>query len=60
MILIIQYLLAGLIISFLLEHVIRGVGHNVSHGERISMIILWPIMVVVFIYNFIKGFLGKN
>ena len=58
--LIAQYLLVGTIVSFLLEHTIRSVQMDVTFGERLWMITLWPVMVVVFIYNFVKGFLGKN
>jgi hypothetical protein len=52
-----QYLIAGLIVSFLLEHLIRLNDMDVTFGERISMIVFWPVMVLVFVWNFIKGFL---
>ena len=58
--LIAQYLLVGTIVSFLLEHTIRSVQMDVTFGERLWMITLWPVMVVVFIYNFIKGFLNRD
>ena len=57
-ILIAQYLLIGVIIGFALEHVIRWVGEDVSHIERFMMIVLWPIMTLVFIFNFIKGLMS--
>ena len=60
MILLAQYLLAGVIIGFLIEHVIRWAGDNVDFGERIQMIMLWPIVLVVFVYHFIKGLLGHD
>ena len=55
MILLAQYLLAGVTIALLLEVFIRWAGEEVSHMERISLIVGWPIMLLVFIYNFIKG-----
>ena len=57
MLLLAQYLLAGVIIAFLLEYIIRIMGNDVSGKERYSMIVLWPIMTIVFIYYFIKGIL---
>tara|TARA_R110000772_G_scaffold102211_1_gene202887 strand:+ start:168 stop:368 length:201 start_codon:yes stop_codon:yes gene_type:complete len=30
--------------------------HQFGNGERIWMIIIWPIMILVFIYQFIKGY----
>lgn len=56
--LIAQYLLVGTIVSFLLENTIRSAQMDVTFGERLWMITLWPVMVVVFIYNFFKGFFG--
>ena len=46
MILLAKYLLVGVITGCLIEAVVRFRG--------------WPVMVIVFIYNFIKGFLNKN
>tara|TARA_B100000035_G_scaffold270259_1_gene244505 strand:+ start:1160 stop:1339 length:180 start_codon:yes stop_codon:yes gene_type:complete len=57
MILFVKYLLVGLIISFLLEHIIRAMDNDVSGKERYAMIVLWPIMTIIFIYYFIKGLL---
>jgi len=54
--LIAQYMLAGLVIAFILETTIRWSDQEVSFMERIALITLWPIMLVVFIYNFIKAF----
>ena len=54
-----QYLLVGLVIAFVLEHVIRWTDQDVSHIERFQMIVLWPIMTIVFIYNFLKGMFGS-
>ena len=57
MILFIEYLLVGLIASFALEHLIRWTDNTVNGWERYSMIVLWPIMLIVFIIYFIKGLL---
>lgn len=57
MLLLAQYLLAGVIIAFVLEYIIRIMGNDVSGKERYSMIVLWPIMTIIFIYYFIKGIL---
>lgn len=51
----IYYLLIGTIVGFLLEATVRAVGEYFSWGERASVIILWPIMFITFMYNFIKG-----
>jgi len=55
------YLLAGTIVGFFLESVVRAVGESFNGWERASVIITWPIMLVVFIFNFIIGFFkGKD
>ena len=51
-ILVAQYLLVGVIISLLIELVIRWTGQEVTHLERFQMIVGWPIMTIIFIYNF--------
>ena len=55
--LIAQYLLVGAAIALVLEIFIRWIGEDVSHVERFQLIVGWPIMVLIFIYNFIKGML---
>jgi hypothetical protein len=59
-VLVAQYLLVGVIISLGIELVVRGTGYEVSHAERLLMIITWPVMAVIFIWNFIKGYFGKD
>jgi len=58
--LVVLYLLAGLVVAFLLEHAIRDVGENVNFSERVWLITLWPLATAIFIYHFIKGFLGRD
>ena len=53
--LIAQYLLIGVAVGFTLELVIRWSGQDVTHLERVQMIVGWPIMATIFIYNFFKG-----
>ena len=51
------YFIIGAIVGFLLElSMAVTTGDKVSWGERIVIITLWPIMSLLFIINFIKGF----
>ena len=50
------YLLVGTVIGFVFELLIRWTDGNVNLGERIAIITLWPLMILVFLFNFIKGF----
>ncbi len=51
------YLLAGTIVGFGLETIVRAFTDDEVNGwERLSLITLWPLMVVIFLYNLIKGF----
>jgi len=45
------YILIGLITSILLEMMIKSTGTDVFEGERIAMILLWPIMILIFIFS---------
>ena len=54
------YLLIGTIVGFLLEITIRNTGNEVTGRERLSLICGWPVMGMVFIYHFIKGFLSND
>jgi ABC-type arginine/histidine transport system permease subunit len=58
--LIASYLLIGVVIALLLELVIRWTDQKVEPLERVYLIIGWPFMVILFIYNFIKGMMGKD
>tara|TARA_B100000287_G_scaffold298303_1_gene281513 strand:- start:624 stop:836 length:213 start_codon:yes stop_codon:yes gene_type:complete len=55
-----SYLLIGTIVGFLLEKAIRSTGHNITGWERASLICGWPLHATIFIWNFIKGYLGKD
>lgn len=52
---ILGYLLIGVIVSYFLESLIRWGGDSVNGWERFSLIVAWPVMVCIFIYQFIKG-----
>ena len=57
MALIINYLLTGAITMFLIDIAnifVAAVQQEINNRERISFIILWPIMVVVIIFIAIK------
>lgn len=54
-ILIIYYLLIGTVIGFLLESAVKATGNHFNLVEQASVIILWPIMFITFVYNFFKG-----
>jgi hypothetical protein len=56
----ITYLLIGLIFQWLMHY---GTGkiapeYSFTHGERVALILVWPIGIIMFIYSFIKTFLG--
>ena len=52
-----NYFIVGLVVGFLLEFVMSvTTGDRVNWGERIVIITLWPIMGILFIVNFIRGF----
>ena len=54
-----QYLLIGVVIGFILELIIRWTDQEVTNLERFQMIIGWPIMAVIFVYNFLMGMFGE-
>ena len=60
MVLLAKYLLVGVVAGCLLESVIKLTGYEVTKGERVCLICGWPVMTIVFIYNFIKGFRNKD
>jgi hypothetical protein len=53
--LILLYLLVGVLIGFMIESLIRVTGNDLNGSERYSLIVFWPIMLVVFLYYFIKS-----
>lgn len=53
--LILLYLLVGVLIGFMIESLIRVTGNDLNGSERYSLIVLWPIMLAIFLYYFIKS-----
>ena len=54
----ITYLLIGLIFQWLMHY---GTGkiapeYSFTHGERVVLILAWPVGIIMFIYSFIKKF----
>ena len=56
----IYYLLVGTIVGFCLEGITRATGQNLNGAERFWLIVLWPIMLVTFTFNFIVGLFKGN
>jgi ABC-type branched-subunit amino acid transport system permease subunit len=53
------YGVIGVVVSLgidLLVQKFNPTSYQFGNGERIWMIIIWPIMILVFIYQFIKGY----
>ena len=53
------YGLLGVIIGFFMEKAIISSEQTVKWQERFWLIILWPIMLVIFIFHFIKALFDK-
>jgi len=34
--------------------------YSFTHGERVVLIVIWPVGLIGFIYSFIKSFFNKN
>lgn len=54
---ILEYILIGMIFGFLMEHFGKYIGLAFNFWERIALWVFWPIAVLWFMYNLIKGFL---
>ena len=56
MILLAKYFLIGVVVSLLLELVIQKYTEfKIKPLERFFLITVWPVMAVIFIYNFIAA-----
>ena len=60
MILLLKYFLIGVITSALLEGAIVKAGYPMEWSDRFWVVLGWPLASAIFIYHFIKGFLGKD
>ncbi len=54
------YFLIGVIIAAMLEKAIKKVGYPMEWSDRFWVILGWPLASAIFIYHFIKGFLGND
>lgn len=52
------YLFVGTIIGFFIEYTIRWTGSDISWSERFWLISVWPIMVLIFVYYFLRSLFG--
>ena len=55
------YFLLGIVSGFLIELSIhKWTDYKVGHLDRFFLITLWPLMIIVFGYNFLKGYSKKD
>ena len=52
----ITYFLWGLLVTFIFDVILRGGEHELNNWERLILLILWPFLLIWFIYNTIKTF----
>jgi len=56
------YLVIGSLVSYLLDKLSK-ISNNeeleFTNWERFLLILFWPVAVLMFIFSFIRGFLGK-
>ena len=60
MIILAKYFLIGVITSALLEGAIVKAGYPMDWMDRFWVVLGWPLASAIFIYSFIKGYLGKD
>ena len=53
------YFIVGTLVGFIIETINRFAGepNKINMVERLLVILLWPIMLTLFIYHFIKSML---
>ena len=59
---ILTYLFIGVIFNFLFDLIINYIEseeHRFTIMERVMTTLLWPIALIVFVFNFIKTLIGK-
>jgi len=54
------YFLIGVITGAVIEGAIVKAGYPMEWSDRFWVVLGWPLAAAVFIYHFIKGFLGGN
>ena len=48
------YILVGVVICLLFDLILTNGKHQLENSERVAIILLWPIMVMWFLYYIIK------
>lgn len=49
------YILWGILFTFIFDMILKGGEHEFTTLERIFFVVLWPIVLVWFLYFFIKN-----
>jgi FtsH-binding integral membrane protein len=52
------YLFIGTIVGLIIESTIRWTGEDVNGIERFWLITVWPLMVLIFIFYFLRSLFG--
>jgi predicted permease len=57
---ILEYILIGVTLGFLLEHFGKWMEVEFSFWERIGLWVFWPIALIVFMYHFLREIFRKE
>ena len=57
---VLEYLLLGVCFGFLMEHFGKYMDLSFNFWERIALWTLWPLMILVVMYHFIKELFKRN
>lgn len=60
---VITYLIIGVLFNFVFDKLVDFNGeeeHRFTMGERLSMTVLWPLGVGMFVFHFIKQFTSSD
>lgn len=57
-----KYLIIGILTAFVLDLITEATNseHRFNTPERIVIILLWPISIFVFVWEFLKAFFTKK
>jgi len=59
---ILTYLFIGVVFNFLFDLIVNYIEHEQARFtmmERVMTTLLWPVALIVFIFNFIRTLIGK-
>ena len=48
------YILVGVVMCLLFDLILTNGKHQLENSERVAIILLWPVMVIWFLYYIIK------